>query len=94
MVYRGQEIYSELNKTSLINWFAERGGFSNLYHYLRDLNREYQHLESMHPYYTKSYEKFWNWLSENNNDINELKVNYVNQIATKIKNNWRYRGAI
>jgi hypothetical protein len=84
---------SELNKTSLINWFAERGGFSNLYHYLRDLNREYQHLESMHPYYTKSYEKFWNWLSENNNDINELKVNYVNQIATKIKNNWRYRGA-
>lgn len=25
--------------------------------------------------------------------LNELKVNYVNQIATKVKNNWRYYGA-
>jgi len=31
-----------------------------------NLKNQYKHLESMQPYYKKSYEKFWNWLSENN----------------------------
>jgi len=52
--------------------------------FLRDLTKQYKHLESMYPYHKENYQKFWSWTNKNltrlkdktllaNNDSNKDK---------------------